>query len=135
MRAVLDTNVLISAVVFGGLPGELVEAAREQRFQPILSPEILDELRRVLRKKFLYSDKAVYRAETVLRRTSIVVEPEQRVAMIQNDPADNRVLEAAIAGNADLIVSGDRAHLLPLHSFRGIPIVTPRQFLERIGKA
>lgn len=129
MRVVLDTNVLVSAVVFGGPPGRIIGFASQGRLRLVLSPATIDEFRRVLRGKFRFPDAAVYRAETLLRKVSLpVVEPEVSVDVLRDDPDDNRVLEAAIAGSADCIVSGDR-HLLELESFRGIPILTPREFL------
>jgi putative PIN family toxin of toxin-antitoxin system len=131
MRVVPDTNVLVSAIVFGGPPGRLVELAAEGSLQLILSPAVIHELRKVLRQKFGFSDAAVYQAETLLRRISIVVEPRRELTIISDDPEDNRVLEAALAGDAEIIVSGDR-HLLKLGNFGAIPIVTPRLLLDRI---
>jgi len=132
MRVVADTNVLVSAIVFGGPPGRVVELAAEGRLRLLISPALIDELRDVLRRKFGFSDAAVYQSETLLRRAGLVVEPEQHLAVVVDDPADNRVLEAAGAGGAEVIVSGDR-HLLALRSFDGIPIVSPRELLVRIA--
>src|SRR3989442_5697825 len=111
MRVVADTNVLVSAIVFGGPPGQLIELAAQGYLQLLLSPPLIDELRGIPRRKFGFSDAAVYQAETLLRRISTVVEPKQQVAIFKEDLADNRVLEAALAGDADVIVSGDH-HLL-----------------------
>jgi len=131
MRVVPDTNVLVSAIVFGGPPGRLVELAGEGHLQLILSPPLIAELREVLRRKFGFSDAAAYQAEALLRRISIVVEPQQEVAIISEDPEDNRVLEAARAGDADVIVSGDR-HLLSLERFGTTAIMNPRDLLNSI---
>lgn len=131
MRVVPDTNVLVSAIVFGGPPGRLIELAAEGHLQLVLSPPLMDELREVLRRKFGFSDAAGYQAETLLRRISTVVEPQREVAIIIEDPEDNRVLEAALAGDAEAIVSGDR-HLLNLGRFGNIPIMSPRELLKRI---
>lgn len=131
MRVVPDTNVLVSAIVFGGPPGRLIELAAEGHLQLVLSPPLIDELREVLRRKFGFSDAAGYQAETLLRRISTVVEPQREVAIIIEDPEDNRVLEAALAGDAEAIVSGDR-HLLNLGRFGNIPIMSPRELLKRI---
>ena len=131
MRAVPDTNVLVSAIVFGGPPGKIVELAAEGYLQLIISPSLIDELQEVLRRKFGFSDAATYQAEVLLRRISIVAEPQREIAIIREDPEDNRVLEAAVAGNADMIVSGDR-HLLSLKVFEGVSIVSPREFLTRV---
>lgn len=132
MRVVPDTNVLVSAIVFGGPPGYLVELAAEGHLVLVLSPPLIDELREVLRRKFGFSDAAAYHAETLLRKISIVVEPEREVAIIGRDPEDNRVLETALAGDADVIVSGDR-HLLGLEKFGAVPIMSPRELLDKIA--
>ncbi len=134
MRAVPDTNVLVSAIVFGGPPGRLVELAGEGHLQLVLSPRLIEELREVLRRKFGFSDAAAYQAEALLRRISIVVEPQREVAIISEDPEDNRVLEAARAGDADVIVSGDR-HLLSLERFGTTAIMNPRELLNRIERS
>ncbi|TMI81933.1 MAG: putative toxin-antitoxin system toxin component, PIN family [Bacillati bacterium ANGP1] len=131
MRVVPDTNVLVSAIVVGGPPGRLVELAAQGRLQLILSPPLIEELRGVLRRKFGFSDTAAYQAEALLRRISIVVEPAREVAVIREDPEDNRVLEAARAGDADVIVSGDR-HLLSLERFGATVIRNPRELLNEI---
>ena len=131
MRVVPDTNVLVSAIVFRGPPGQLVELAAEGYLVLILSPPPIDELREVLRRKFGFSDAAAYHAETLLRRISVVVEPQREVAIIREDPEDNRVLEAALAGDADIIVSGDR-HLLGLGKFGAVPVMSPRELLDKI---
>ena len=131
MRVVPDTNVLVSGIVFGGPPGEIIALAAARRLQLILSPPMITELRRVLREKFEFGDDALYLAETLVRRAGIVVEPDRTLRLITDDPEDNRVLEAAAASKADAIVSGDR-HILALKVFEGIPIMSPRQFLDRL---
>ena len=128
MQVVLDTNVLVSAIVFGGPPETIVRLAAQTSVRLILSPAIFEEFRRVLREKFHFTDQAVYTAETLLRRAGIVVEPRESIELIADDPDDNRILEAAVAGKAEVIISGDR-HLLRLGAFRGIPVVTPQRFL------
>jgi uncharacterized protein len=132
MRVVPDTNVLVSAIVFGGPPGEIMALAAARQLQLILSPPLISELRRMLREKFEFSDDALYLAETLVRRAGIVVEPDRTLVLITEDPEDNRVLEAAAEGKADAIISGDR-HLLTLKAYEGIPIMSPRQFLDRLG--
>ncbi len=132
MRVVPDTNVLVSGIVFGGPPGEIMALAAARQLQLILSAPLITELRRVLREKFEFGDDALYLAETLVRRAGIVVEPDRTLMLIVEDPEDNRVLEAAAEGKADAIVSGDR-HLLTLQVFEGIPIMSPRQFLDRLG--
>jgi putative PIN family toxin of toxin-antitoxin system len=132
MRVVPDTNVLVSGIVFGGPPGEIMALAAARQLQLLLSPPLITELRRVLREKFEFGDDALYLAETLVRRAGIVVEPTRTLMLITEDPEDNRVLEVAAEGKADVIVSGDR-HLLTLRVFEGIPIMSPRQLLDRLG--
>jgi putative PIN family toxin of toxin-antitoxin system len=128
-RVVLDTNVYISALLFGGLPGSLLDLAFLRSFTLIISPALLDELDEKLRAKFGVSpgDAAFLRAR--LENIAQVVAPGEALSVIAEDPDDNRVLECAVKGGAELIVSGDR-HLLKLAQYRGIAIVTVRQFLE-----
>jgi uncharacterized protein len=125
VRAVLDTNVLISAFVFpGAAPEHVYRRGLEGRITLITSPPLLSELGRILTEKFGW--EAPYAEEVLaqLVRVAVVVDPTEQVADINDDPADNRVLEAAAEGEADVIVSGDR-HLLRLGTWRGIRILTP----------
>jgi putative PIN family toxin of toxin-antitoxin system len=128
-RVVLDTNVYISAVMFGGLPGSLLDLALLRAFTLIISPALLDELDEKLRTKFemTMEDAAFLRAR--LENVAQIVEPGKALNVIAEDPDDNRVLECAVKGEADVIVSGDW-HLLKLANYQGISIVTVRQFLE-----
>jgi len=128
-RVVLDTNVYISALMFGGLPGELLDLAFLRSFTLIISSLPLEELDDKLRDKFGVSpeDAAFLRAR--LERVAQVVEPRDVLRVIDEDPDDDRVLECAAEGRADIIVSGDR-HLLKLAEYHGIPIVTVRQFMD-----
>ncbi len=116
MRIVLDTNVLVSAFVFpGGEPEAAYRAVLEGRVRPVTSRPLLAELGRVLGRKFGWEDPWVEEAVAQVARVGVIVEPEETVTVIRADPADDRVLEAAAAGGAEVIVSGDR-HLLRLGS-------------------
>jgi len=128
-RVVLDTNVYISALMFGGLPGSLLDLAFLRSFTLIISPALLDELDEKLRAKFgvPMEDAALVRAR--LEKVPEVVRPQESLRVIADDPDDNRVLECAVKAEADVIVSGDR-HSLKLAEYQGISIVTVRQFLE-----
>jgi uncharacterized protein len=128
-RVVLDTNVYISALMFGGLPGSLLDLAFLRSFTLITSSPLIEELDEKLREKFGVSaeDAAFLRAR--LENVAEVVEPRDTLRIITEDPDDNRVLECAVEGRADLIVSGDR-HLLKLGKYQGISIVTVRQFMD-----
>lgn len=133
MRAVLDTNVVISALIFPGGPPEAVyRLALEARIEHVTSRPLLVELGRVLTAKFGWEPTHAEDAVAQLARVSTVVAPTETVHEIEADPADDRVLEAAAAGGADVIVSGDR-HLLKLRSWRAIEIERPAEFLERFA--
>jgi putative PIN family toxin of toxin-antitoxin system len=131
IRVVADTNVYISALMFGGLPGSFLDLALLRSFLLITSVPLLKELDEKLRVKFKVSaeDAAIIRAR--LEDVALVARPRKTLNVIKDDPDDNRVLECAVAGKADYIVSGDR-HLLTLSSYEGIPIMKVRQFLSAI---
>ena len=128
--AVLDTNVLVSGLGWPrSLPGRIVNWAVAGRFMLVTSEPLLDELRRVLAYPRLAG--AIGEPGELVRLVSevaVVVEPDREVTVIEHDPADNRVLEAAVAAQADCIVSGD-ADLLEIVSFEGVRIVSPREFI------
>jgi putative PIN family toxin of toxin-antitoxin system len=128
-RVVLDTNVYISALMFDGLPGSLLDLAVLRAFTLIISPALLDELDEKLRAKFGLSPEDADFLRARLQNVAQVVEPRETLSVIAEDPDDNRVLECAVKGEAEVIVSGDR-HLLKLATYQGIAIVTMRQFLE-----
>lgn len=137
MRLVLDTNIAISGLLWGGAPGRLIDAAVAGRVLLASSTALLAELHGVLlRTKF--ADRIARRgvdagdlvdgyAALVLHVTPVAIPPT-----IRCDPADDQVLAAALAARADLIVSGD-SHLLDLAGFRDIPIVTATVAVELCG--
>ena len=132
MRVVADTNVFISALVFGGLPGRFLDLALRRKFTLVISKALLDELDEKLRGKFAVSESDALAIRARLEDNATVVDPDFELNAVPDDPDDNRVLECALAGKADYIISGDR-HLLRIGNFEGIAIVTVRQFLETAG--
>lgn len=133
MRAVLDTNVIVSALIFPGGPPEAVyRLALEGRIQHITSRPLLVELGRVLATKFGWERERAEQAVAQVTRVSEVVAPMETLHEIDDDSTDDRVLEAADAGGALVIVSGDR-HLLKLGTWRSIEIERPAQFLKRFA--
>ena len=130
MRVVFDTNVLVSAFNFPGGPPEAVyRLALEDRIESITSLPLLAELGRVLTEKFEWEPSRVEEAVAQVAETATVVKPQESVRVVKEDPADDRVLEAAAAGAAEVIVSGD-GHLLRLGSWRGIRILKAAAFLS-----
>ena len=137
MRFVLDTNLLVSAVIAAGLPRRLLDGAKAGEFELCTSEVLLAELLDVLsRSKF--AARLVQASLTPqgfvddLRHLSIVVSPIDIPRVVPTDPDDDHVIAAAVAGQADLIASGDKRDLLPLGSYSGIPIVTAREAVERL---
>ncbi|HEU4526325.1 MAG TPA: putative toxin-antitoxin system toxin component, PIN family [Actinomycetota bacterium] len=133
MRVVLHTNILISAFVFpGGAPEMVYRGALEGRYELVTSPSLLAELGRVLGDKFGWEPSVAEAAVTQVARVGTVARPRERLAIVADDPADDRVLEAAIEGGAEVIVSGDR-HLLRLGKWGGVEIVRAAVFVDRLG--
>lgn len=129
-RIVLDSNVVISAFPFGGVPARLLELALDGFIECFTSLQIMDEIRDVLmRPKFgLSSDQALILIEELYDLCQ-VVSPEERVLAVVDDPDDNIILECASTADADFIVSGD-SHLLHLRQWRDIHILSPSDFLK-----
>lgn len=133
MRVVLDTNVVVSAVFFGGTPGRVLAAWSAGRFVLILSPAILDEYRRVGHELGLRHPDVNAAFEPVLAliaMNAIIVDAPAIVAPVSADPDDDKFLAAAAAAQASVIVSGDR-DLLEVSGWRGIEVLSPRQFLDQ----
>lgn len=133
-RAVLDTNILISAILFKGIPGRLLELAIAGSFRVVTSPTLLDELDEKLRGKFQLPSADADQVRSDLEELCDVVSTIPHLAILKDDPDDDRVLECAVAGRAEIIISGDR-HLLKLGSYDGIAILNVRQFMDRINPA
>jgi putative PIN family toxin of toxin-antitoxin system len=129
MRIVLDTNVIISALIFGGLPRRILDLVTFGLCDFFYSPAIQGEVRRVLADKFGWEATQLDSRLPILFGWGTKVEPQVSLTIVEDDPDDNRILECAEASNADVIVSGDH-HLLRLGSFRTIRIQSPREFLE-----
>ena len=125
---VLDSNVYVSALVFGGNPRAVVECAEEGLFELSISQPIKSEVERILVEKFSWPQPRVKAATSYLWSLAHAIAPHQSVTDC-SDPDDNRILECALDGHAAVIVTGD-GHLLKLHGYRGILILTPKQFLE-----
>ena len=131
-RIVLDTNVLISALLFGGPPRQILERVISGEIDCALSFAILDELRDGLqRPKFGFTPEQAITVIDELHGVCEILNPPRRIRTIKADPADNRILECAVESGADCIISGD-SHLLDLGQYRKIPIKRPGEFLATV---
>lgn len=138
LRAVVDTNVLVSAAI---LPTSRLGAVflylRQNAFTPLYCAEMLEELARVLarpriRVKYHVTDADIRAILDLILLRGELVEPKERITVCR-DPKDDIFLAVALAGSADVLVSGDD-DLLSLHPFRGLPIITPVAFLTEIER-
>lgn len=127
----IDANVYISAIAFDGKPLRILELALDKKFYLVTSSAILNEVKRNLINKLGHSEQKI---DSVLRdiiEVSTIYEPTGAIQYI-NHKQDNLVLETALLGNADVLVTGDKKDLLPLKLFHGIIIEPPSAFLIRI---
>ncbi len=121
-----------------GLPARciVIEMARKDAFDVITSPSINREVLSVLHRDYIYkkyhlNEKTIEAIASFLYEGTIMVSGELQITKIKKDPDDNKFLSAAIEGKANYIVSGDE-HLLSLKKYKGIQIVTPAEFIEKI---
>jgi len=130
MRVVLDTNVLVSAFVYGGNPRRIVELVVSGEVEMSFSEPLLQELQDVLlREQFDLNPQLVRTALAEISAIGQWVVPQRHHSLVKEDPSDNLVLDCAVEAGADYIVTGDR-HLLRLKKCGKVKIVNPQQFLS-----
>jgi putative PIN family toxin of toxin-antitoxin system len=131
MKVVFDTNILVSALVFpGGRADIALRRIIEEKDQLLLSKPILDELLGILARKFSRDAEELAHVAVFLSDLSVVVKPRRKFAVLADEP-DNRILECAVTGGADAIVTGDKA-LLALKHFRKVKLLSLRAYLEEV---
>lgn len=130
MKIVLDTNILISAFIFGGKPRQILSLVLEEKIQAFTSPVLIAEFFDVVNKKFDLSDEELFLTKSQIENKFIIVQPEKTINIVRDDD-DNRVLEAALEGKCSYIITGDR-DLLDLKIYKNIKIVTPDTFLSNM---
>lgn len=133
-RIVLDTNIIVSAIIRDGNPRKLFQRGIEGKYRILLSDEILDELFEVLqRPKFKMTVGEIIRIISALRQSGEKVHVTSNLQIVKRDPDDNIVINAAHDGNADYIVSGDK-DIKDLKNFKGIKIVSAAEMLQMLDK-
>jgi putative PIN family toxin of toxin-antitoxin system len=131
-RVVLDTNVLASALAFGGVPASVLDLGKRGAVTICVSRFILEELAAVLAsRKIRWTAERIESAIKELAAFMTLSEPNETVDAIKTDDADNRILECGLAAKAAVIVTGNMKDIRPLGSFRGMAILTPREFLDK----
>ncbi|MHC9543359.1 MAG: putative toxin-antitoxin system toxin component, PIN family [Vulcanimicrobiota bacterium] len=135
MRIVFDSNIYISAFLRpSGRAAIAFESAQKGHFLLFCSPDIVKEVAGKLRSKFLWEEMQTQNAvKRIVKASDKILQPQERVTLIEADDSDNRILECARAAKADLIVSQDH-HLLDQKHFEGVPIVRLVDFLRIIGE-
>ena len=132
LRVVLDTNVLISGILFGGKPRQILEKAIRGEIRLCLSEPILEELKGVLqRSKFDYSPEMIQFILTELTGIADFVDPSETIKVVLEDPEDNMILECAAEAKANYIITGD-FHLLKLGRYLNTEVLTAAAFLEKL---
>ena len=129
LKAVLDTNIFISAVLFGGNPGEVYRMGIKGLFDLVVSADILQEVEECLVQKFLWEPNKSQAFVSQIKRVATVINVQEQVPGVCRDPKDDHVLAAALQEEADYIVSGDK-DLLELRSYMGVKIVDAAAFIE-----
>jgi len=129
-KVVIDTNVFVSGLTFKGKPREVLDLIWRGDIEACISFFILKELEETLKKDFSWDrDQIKYTVEKIKAKT-ILVQPKNRVSVIKENDDDNRILECAIEGRVQYLISGDRKHLLPLKEYQGAKILSPAEFLK-----
>lgn len=128
MKVVFDTNILISALVFPGGRGEAaLERIVAKRDELVISQPIINELLGILSRKFSRDAEELAHVAVFLADLGMMVKPRKRLQVVTDEP-DNRILECAVAGHADAIVTGDKA-LLDVSEHDGVKIISLRAYL------
>lgn len=133
LRALLDTNVLLSGIFFGGVPGRLLTAWQDDRLALVLSPAILAEYHEagaVLTTRYTAIAAPLDSILALLAQTATIVDAPTLSERVSADPDDDKFLACAVAARTPLIVSGDK-HLLHVSGWSGITVVTPRHCVDR----
>jgi len=133
IKVVIDTNVFISAFVFGGNALEIIRLLLKGDIAGYISSFIIEEVTRILSEKFLWKEPKIEKLLQLIKSKANEVYPKVKVSVIKSKDDDNRILECALESKVDYIISGDKRHILPLKEFEGIKIVSVSEFLEIRG--
>ena len=130
----MDSNVLISAIVFDGTPRDVLNLAITGGLRMVVCGAILDEVKAVLEgQKFRFPAPIIYAILREIETLARIVDPKNVAPVIEEDPSDDKVLVCALESKTGYLVTEDR-HLLDLKKYQGVQIVSPSQFLKEIGK-
>ena len=128
---VYDTNVLISGMIWGGIPYDCIALAQQNKVEGVTCSEILDEFSEKLTNKFNASPSRTAEIVAELLNFHQVIKITNRLKNVTADPDDDKIIECAVVGGATHIITGDKKHLLPLRSYQGIFIVKAADLLAQ----
>jgi len=132
MKVVFDTNVVASASFWRGKPFDCLIAWAKGQCEAVVSPALLAEYHEIISELRLdYPERQPVEWAEALSQSAVLVFPMDRAAGATGDPEDDMILECALAGEVDFIVTGDKRHLLSIGEFQEIPILSPAEFLRR----
>ncbi len=133
-KIVLDTNILVSSISWKGNPRKVFDKCEKGDIELITSLKQFYEFCRVLEyPKFDFSDEQKNKFKNLILKIATFVEPQEKVDVVKEDPNDNMLLECATESKAYFIITGDK-HLLKLKEFKGIKIITAKEFLEILNR-
>ena len=134
-RTLCDTNVLVSAFIAGGPPSRVIDASIDGRIDLVLADPVIDEFERVLTLKLGFEPERVRDITALLIDISVarIDAPTQPLEAITGNPDDDVVLVCGVNANVQIIVSGDRRHMLPVREHRGIRIISPQALLAELA--
>lgn len=133
IKAVLDTNVYLSGIIFGGNCRHILDLSIAKKITTYISPGSLLEIAQKLQAIFHWNSNQITITIKTISKTAILVKPKIKIDVVRFDTSDNKILETAIESNSDYIISGDK-HLLNIKKFKKIKIVSPAQFLNHYLK-
>ena len=138
MKVVLDTNVLVSGTFWRGASGKILEMIDKGTLEIVLSKELIDEYYQVINReeimdKIINKNLILNKSVSKIIKESRIIEPLEKLNIITEDPDDNAILECAVEGSVNHIITQDN-HLLKLKEFREIKIITPEEFLRNFSK-
>ncbi len=131
IKVVLDNNVFISALFWKGAPYQIFRKILGAAILNFISPQILEELKERLLEKFKLPPEKVKEFLEIIVFNSQIVYPKKKLNIVKKDPEDNKILECALEAKASFIISGDR-HLLEIKEYKGIKIISAKEFLSEI---
>jgi len=129
-KVVIDTNVFVSGLTFKGKPREVLDLIWRGDIEACISSFIFKELEETLKKDFSWDRDQIKHTIEKIKAKTILIQPKNKVSVIKENDDDNRILEFAIEGRVQYLISGDRKHLLPLKEYQGTKILSPAEFLK-----